>query len=175
MRPLGVILCVGLVACAGSTPPTSATPRAVVDVQLPRLGGGALSLAALRGHPVVVFMFTTWSLRAQVEAPRVAQLADRYRTAGLRVVGIALDRSAHALIETYVRFVGINFDVGLAEPNDLELIAAFGPTRQVPRTVLLDRAGRVAQDHPEGQTDFRRLDAALRRLLGSPRPAPDND
>lgn len=106
-------------------------------------------------------MFTTWSLRSQLEAQRFARLHRGRRE--VRVVGIAMDRGNRPLIRTFVKFVGLGCDVALAEPDDLDLVGAVGRTLQVPRTLLLDRRGRVLQDH-QGQTDFPRLQRGLRKL-----------
>jgi hypothetical protein len=74
-----------------------------------------------------------------------------------------MDRGNDPLIRTFVDFVGMRFDVARAEPDDLDLVGAFGRTSRVPRTVLLDRAGRVVQDH-RGQTDFPKLERGLKEL-----------
>ena len=125
-----------------------------------------MSLSGLRGGPVVLTMFTTWSLRCQAEAPQFVQLHERWKSRGLRVVGVSLSADDASLVRTYVEFVGYRFDVALARPDDLELVAAFGLTRQVPRTVLLDGAGRVLRDF-EGLTDFVTLRRELDALLGA--------
>jgi hypothetical protein len=163
-RALGVALLLG--ACATDSAPRpeigdEALARPPLRLALPRLGGGSVAFAALRGRPVVVFMFTTWSLRAQLEA---AQFVRLQQTRGeIHVVGIALDRGNRPLIRAFVDFVGLRGDVALAEPDDLDLVGAFGRTDQVPRTLLLDGAGRVRQDH-RGQTDFPRLERGLAGL-----------
>lgn len=153
-------------ACAAVQTPRPAIGAAalghpVASMDLPRLGGGSVSLQALRGHPVIAFMFTTWSLRSQMEAPRFARI-QRQRPA-VRVLPIALDRANRPLVRAFVDFVGLRGDVALATPDDLELVGAFGRTVRVPRTVLLDREGRIVQDH-QGLTNFPKLERGLEAL-----------
>jgi len=134
-----------------------------VEMTLPRVGGGKVSVSDLRGSPVVITLFTTWCLRCQAEASRFVQLHARE---DLKVLGVALDTTGLTVIRTYVDFVGFRFPVLLARPDDLELVGGLGATKQVPRTVLLDRKGRIVLDQV-GQTDFAELDAAIKAL--SPR------
>jgi len=171
-RPAPALLCCCLLAlarCGGAQRPESNEPLSPeptarsVTMTLPRLGGGSLSIESYRGHPVLVTLFTTWCLRCQAEAPLFVRLAER--EGALRVVGIALDDLTKvSMVQTYVGFVGFRFPVLLAEPTNLELVGGLGPTKQVPRTVLLDAKGVVVQDHV-GQTDFPRLERALATLL----------
>ena len=173
MRRLApALLCCCLLAltrCGGAQRPESneplslaPEPTARVTMTLPRLGGGSLSIESYRGHPVLITLFTTWCLRCQAEAPLFVRLSEREE--GPRVVGIALDDLTKlSMVQTYVGFVGFRFPVLLAEPTSLELVGGLGPTKQVPRTVLLDAKGVVVQDHV-GQTDFPRLERALAPL-----------
>lgn len=148
----------------GQTPAADDTERGL-EMTLPRLGGGKVSLSELRGKPVVLALFTTWSLRCQAEAPLFIRMHERYHTKGLRVVGVALDMQV-VLVKTYVDVVGLPFDVLLASPDDLELVGALGQTRQIPRTVLLDRSGQIVLDQ-RGQTDFSVLERRIRAHLTS--------
>jgi thiol-disulfide isomerase/thioredoxin len=145
-------------------PPPSAAPSRALRLTLPRLGGGALSLESLRGRPVLITLFTTWCLRCQAEASLFVRLQERYRARGLAVVGVVVDLQASSLIQTYVDFVGFRFDVLYARPDNLDLVAALGPTPQVPRTVLVDASGMLVLDQT-AQTDFVALEGQLERLL----------
>jgi peroxiredoxin len=161
------LVALALWGCASSRGRAAAPGRPTAGSVLPTVTGEPLHLAELRGHPVVVFMFTTWSLRAQAEASRFVELHERLGPRGLKLLAVALDHEtiSRVQLETYLRFVGIAFPVALAGPDDLELVAAFGRTVKVPRTVLLDRQGRAVANF-EGQTDFPRLRRAIEGLLG---------
>jgi thiol-disulfide isomerase/thioredoxin len=150
--------------------PALATTATSARMTLPRLGGGTISLESLRGHPVVVHLFTTWCLRCQAEAPFFARMHEQLSGRGLRTLGVALDKGVPELVKTYVEYVGFRFPVLLALPDDLELVAGLGRTPQVPRTILLDPQGRIVLDQL-GQTNLQRLDAALKPLLTPPHDA----
>jgi thiol-disulfide isomerase/thioredoxin len=137
-----------------------------VSLVLPRLDGTTVSVAALRGHPILLTLFATWSLRCQAEAPWFVRLHERYGQAGLILLGIALDPIKPALIQTYAQYVGFSFPVLLARADELELVGALGRTANVPRTVLLDRQGHIVLDQ-QGQTILPQLETQIRRLLGA--------
>jgi thiol-disulfide isomerase/thioredoxin len=175
--PRLALIATALVSCACSAPaqaPAPAVPlgqlpsaeRKGAQMTLPRLGGGEVSLKVPPGKPVLITIFTTWCLRCQVEAPLFNQLHDAYARR-LRVLGVVVDvKTRPAILQTYVEFVKFRFDVAVARPDDLELVGGLGPTRRVPRTVLLDRRGVLVLDHV-GQTNAPVLMKALGRLLGA--------
>lgn len=171
-RCTAALLCWTLALVAGACGSTSRKPgpggppaagARPVELSLPRLGGGRIEVQQLRGRPVVITMFTTWCLRCQAEAPRFVELHERHG-ARLALLGLAMDVRGFRLIKTYVDHVGFRFPVMLAPPNDLDLVTAMGKTRRVPRTLLLDRQGRIALDH-QGYTDFAQLHARINGLL----------
>lgn len=167
------IASLGIGGCktAPTPPPTSPLDpppkaRRQVTLTLPLLGKGeSFRLESLRGHPVLLFVFTTWSLRAQAEAGEVKKIDALYRSRGLRIVGLALDKRGEALVQTYVDFLNFRFPVLIADPENLELVAALGITHHVPRSVLFDREGHLVQDHLVGMTDFPKLYKAIEGLL----------
>lgn len=170
-RSLTVLLCAWLLGCAGAEPLQEkdpfipgAPPLRGIQLELPRLGGGTLSLSTLQGRPVLLFLFTTWSLRAQAEAPLVARLHETYHPRGLEVVGIALEQIKPQLIRDYADYVGFRFPILLSLPHDPPLVGAFGQTHHVPRTLLLDREGRKVLDL-QGQADQREVEAKIKELL----------
>ena len=143
-------------------------PSPPVSMTLPRLDGGKLSLASLRGRPVLLTLFTTWWVPCQEEAPAFVRFDERFRQDGLAVVGIALDNAGITparLVQLYVSEMGIRFPVLLAPPDDLELVGGVGATKAVPRTLLLDRQGRIVLEHV-GRTRFQALEAKVLELLG---------
>lgn len=173
-----LILCAVFVSagCGGSNqqgrvdmdPAAQARRQAPVSLILPRLGGGEISLQELRGAPVVVTLFSTWSMRAQAEAPLLVQLHERHQARGLQLVGVAITSPGEKgtlMVETYVEVNGVTFPVALSAPDNPDLVAALGPVRIVPRTLLLDGKGRIVLDQP-GQTDFAELYKLVERLLG---------
>jgi hypothetical protein len=169
-----------LASCSGSRepvrplapPPVLGEPDPAdrrMRLTLPRLGGGRVSVEDFRGQPVILALFATWDLRSQAEAPYLQRLHQRLGPRGLKVLGVALgpvNRKGIPLVETYVEVMKLDYDILLAEPENLDLVAAVGPTRQVPRTLLLDREGRVVLDQM-GRTDLQLLTRKVERMLNA--------
>lgn len=169
---LAAALCGG--GCGGAGQADPANPlggrrrQAPVSLTLPLVGGGDLTMQSLRGVPVVLVIFSTWSMRAQAEAPQMVQLLEHHKARGLQMVGLAVappGEEVALMAETYMQVNGISFPVMLAAPNDPDLVAALGPVRLVPRTVVLDRKGEVVLDQA-GQTDFAELHKVVEGLVG---------
>ncbi len=144
-----------------------------VKLTLPLLGGGEVSLQDLRGKPVLLTLFATWSLRCQAEVPLFSQLQERYGGRGLKVVSIAigpLGAKGLPMVETFVEVFGISYPVLLSEPGNIDLVGALGAVKHVPRTLLLDRRGKVLLNQ-EGQTNFPVLYRTLDKLFKrAPKP-----
>jgi len=158
-------------SCGGANQQTRREQDPVLDrpvaLTLPRVGGGDISLQELRGEPVVVAIFSTWSTRAQAEAPLFVKLHDEHKERGLQVLGLALltpGAKEPLIVQTFMEVSGITFPVMMAPPDDLDLVAALGLTKMVPRTVVLDRAGKVVLDQ-KGLTDFAVLKKVISGML----------
>ena len=145
---LAVCALVLVAACGGKSRSTAGTTITPVDpgapaleLTLPALDGGDLSLASYRDKVVVLHVFTTWSLAAQaeVEALSAADTAD-----DIVVVGIALDTEGRALVAPWRNGAGVHYLVALADALTRAGQSALGPLPAVPITIVLDRKGRVA-------------------------------
>ena len=126
-----------------------AGPRTAVDTplvgrpapgfDLETLDGGRLSLADLRGSPVVVNFWASWCIPCREEAPLFTAAADEYETQGLRVVGIVYQDSAESARDFMARY-GQTYP-GLLDPDGRTAIdyGVFG----IPETFFVDRRGIV--------------------------------
>lgn len=134
------------------------------------LGGGAVSLSALRGRPVLLNVWATWCTPCREEIPELAALHARYAAEGLAVIGVSIDDgSALEEVRAFAAELEIPFEIWL-DP-DARVSAAF-EVRALPATFLLDREGQVLfrRDRPI-TADDPELTRALRGALGwaSPR------
>jgi peroxiredoxin len=133
-----------LAACAA--PADSAfRPLAAGDVApafaLPALAGDTVSLADLRGAPVLVNIWATWCPPCREEMPGLQLLHERHGPRGLRVVGVSIDsRGAEDAILGFVQEHGIRFTI----LHDVaELLPRLYRTAGVPETFLIDGDGIV--------------------------------
>lgn len=94
------------------------------DFRAPTVYGKVLSLAALRGRPVVLDFFTSWCAACRAEAPSLEAV---FRQEGGRawVVGV---------------------DMAVSEPS-LKAVASFAQTYGITFPIVLDRTGQVSDTY----------------------------
>lgn len=112
---------------------------------LPRLGGtGTVSLAALRGHPLVLNFWASWCDPCKSEAPVLERDWMRYRARGIVFVGV----NYHDVTSDARRFVaahGLTFP--MLQDGSGRVTGSYG-ILQVPETYVLDRQGRIVAHLP---------------------------
>ena len=115
-------------------------------------GGGRLSLAELRGSPVVINFWASWCVPCRDEAPLLADIAQRYRSQGLRVVGIVYQDDGGAAREFMTRY-GLTYPA-LLDPEGRTAID-YG-VLGIPETFFVDRDGimRFRQIGPVSQAQL---------------------
>lgn len=112
-----------------------------IELVLPALDGGELSLAAYRGKVVVLHVFSTWSLAAQAE---VEALSTADAAEDVVVIGIALDTEGRPLVAPWRNGSDVRYLVALADDPTRAGQSALGALSAIPITIVLDRAGRLA-------------------------------
>jgi cytochrome c biogenesis protein CcmG/thiol:disulfide interchange protein DsbE len=80
--------------------------------QLTDLDGTPIRLADLRGKAVWVNFWASWCPPCQQETPIIRELAERYRDAGLVVVGIAVQETEPADIRAYAERYELDYLIG---------------------------------------------------------------
>lgn len=107
---------------------------------LRRLGGaGAVSLASLRGKPVVLNFWASWCVPCKSEAKVLEQAWARYRARGVVFLGVDF----HDLAPDATRFVaahGLRFP--MLQDGSGDVTGRYGIT-QVPETYIVGRSGRI--------------------------------
>jgi cytochrome c biogenesis protein CcmG/thiol:disulfide interchange protein DsbE len=106
---------------------------------LQTLDGGRLSLADLRGSPVVLNFWASWCIPCRDEAPLLTAAAADYAARGLRVVGVVYQDSAESARDFMGRY-GQTYP-GLLDPDGRTAIdyGVFG----IPETFFIDASGIV--------------------------------
>ncbi len=138
--------------CGGSTPPpgVSAAPRSgPIDFAFPGLDGQPITSDWARGKPTVIAFVTTGSLAAQAQVDFLVAMSKRdgdrvhYALVGLDGGEGNDRRSASELLRLYASALAVSFPVASADEGTREGAGPFGDVRNVPVTLVLDRAGRV--------------------------------
>lgn len=146
--------------------------RPPARLELRDLSGRPRSLRELHGKVVLVNFWATWCGPCVDELPILAELAQRYRDAGLVVVAASVDdaRSRDA-VEAFARKSARGLEVWIgADEADMEALGLGG--NAVPATLLLDRGGRVAR-RMQGAVSRGDLDPMIHELLREEGGHPD--
>ena len=86
--------------------------HATPPLRLPRLDGGVTALADHRDKLVIVNFWATWCQPCLIEMPTLEALWQQYRSRGLVVLGVSVDRDApRPLLDPYVGRLGLTFPV----------------------------------------------------------------
>jgi thiol-disulfide isomerase/thioredoxin len=106
---------------------------------VPKVGGGTIDLASLKGKPVWVNFMATWCPSCIDELPLMAGFAARYADTGLVVVPVDV-REDKAAVAAFFKGVGVTFPVGL--DTDGAAQAAWGAAA-LPVHFWIDKDGIV--------------------------------
>lgn len=149
---LGALL---LAACASAAPAGSSSPNVGMTVfksaSAPRapsvtgklLGGGKLSLAAYRGHVVVVNFWGSWCTICRQEAPALSAVVQHFRATGVRFVGVDVGdsaTSAEAFAQKFRLTYPSLFDPGAKIPLYFSKII---PISAFPSTLVISPGERI--------------------------------
>jgi len=138
------------------------------------LGARPQPLAALRGHPVLLFFWAHWCADCKGEAPILASLANTYGPKGLVVVAPTKlygyvaggEDAAPAVERQYIEQIRRQFYPmlsGTAIPVSAANFLAYGCST-TPTIVLIDALGIVRYYHP-GAAPEAELSARIQKLL----------
>jgi cytochrome c biogenesis protein CcmG/thiol:disulfide interchange protein DsbE len=145
----------------GQTPPAPGFRLARLDRP------GKLSLASLRGRPVVLNFWASWCAPCREEAPLLDSVWRRYRERGLVVLGIDFSdvrRDARRFARENGMSYPLVYDGHGATLTDYGVVAA-------PETFFVARNGKLVCDRLQGGVQFERnrerFDACLQEVLGA--------
>ena len=128
----------------GMTVFAPATAPHVPPVAGKLVGGGKLSLAAYRGHVVVVNFWASWCTVCRQEAPALAAADRQFQASGVRFVGVDVGdsaASAEAFMANFrVRYPSLS-DPGAAIPLRFNRLI---PVSALPSTLVISPGGRIA-------------------------------
>jgi len=138
------------------------------------LGSKPRSLAALRGHPVLLFFWAHWCSDCKAEVAVLANLKQTFAPQGLIVVGPTRlygyvaggEAAAPASEKAYIEKIRAQYYSALGDmavPLSAANFLAYGAS-STPTLALIDRAGVVRYYHP-GAVSEAELTARIRSIL----------
>jgi thiol-disulfide isomerase/thioredoxin len=129
------------------------------------VSGQHLSLAAYRGHTIVLNFWGSWCAPCRAEAAALGTLARKLQPSGVQFVGIDIrdqPDSAVAFMQTFrIDYPSIN------DPDD-EIALAFRntvPPAAIPTTLIIDRQGQIAA-RIVGESSYDQLAALIAKVTG---------
>lgn len=105
------------------------------------LDGRRVSLADYKGQVVVLNLWATWCAPCRVEMPGIESLYRRFRSEGLTVLAVSLDKGEAQGVRDFVREYGLSFPVLLDPESQVE---SRYQTLTIPTTFVIDRQGVIA-------------------------------
>lgn len=144
-----------LLALAVANPVQAAMPTHPA-IEVTTLGGAHFSLAAQRGHWVIVNFWATWCVPCIKEMPDLSRYVRGH--ANVRAIGIAYDDSEPADIKAFLAKHPVRYPV--AQVTLDKPLKDFAEPRGLPTTWLIAPDGTVAT-HFLGPIDAKMLDAAI--------------
>jgi thiol-disulfide isomerase/thioredoxin len=133
--------------CAGSG---DGPARVEVGLEAPsyaarNLEGDSVSLALLRGKPVLLNVWATWCLPCKEEIPYLETLHGKHAAQGLQIIGVSIDaRGDEPKIASFARDFRMSYPIW-RDPDERvnSRFLAIG----VPSTYLIDRDGVLRWKH----------------------------
>jgi len=108
--------------------------------KLRNIKGNYESLESYRGEVVVLNFWATWCAPCRIEMPSFEKLYRRYRSEGVTVLAITLDKNSENKIKSFVDEYGLSFPILLDEKGEVERLY---PSMTIPFTYVIDRQGRI--------------------------------
>ena len=133
------------------------------DFSLPDLGGKEISLSSLKGKVVLLSFWSIYCQPCRQEMPMMDSLYQKYRSEGLDVVGVNIDRDPLVSIQNFVKENRLSFPILLdREKRTMKTYRAHF----LPSTFLIDRSG-IIVDKVVGIRDWLTPDsrASIEKLL----------
>ena len=139
-------------------------PAPPLDV--PRLNGGTIHLASLRGHVVLLNFWATWCMPCKSEMPMLQRWYGSVRARGVVVLGVD-QQEGRGDVAPFIRALHVQYPIALDTDG---VASARFDVAGLPTTLVIDRQGIVRSFRP-GILDAAYLSTQLRTVVESHPPA----
>jgi cytochrome c biogenesis protein CcmG/thiol:disulfide interchange protein DsbE len=134
-------LSAGLPAQNNLQPESARRPAPIFS--LADASGQQVKLSDFKGKVVLLNFWATWCGGCQTEIPWFVDFYNKYKDAGLSVIGVSMDDDGYQSVTPYVKEKNVNYTI-LVGPQEL---AKRYAVEAMPVTLLIDRAGKIATTH----------------------------
>jgi cytochrome c biogenesis protein CcmG/thiol:disulfide interchange protein DsbE len=115
--------------------------QAAPNFRLTDSQGKQVQLSDYRGKVVLLNFWATWCGPCKAEIPWFEEFESKYRTAGLAILGVAMDDDGWKAVRPFMNQMKMNYRVML---GDNVTASKYGGVESLPETLLIDRQGRIA-------------------------------
>jgi thiol-disulfide isomerase/thioredoxin len=176
-RLLSVTMLVALASAGASLAHSSANASlrpnadnvraAAPDLTLHDATGAAITLSDYRGKVVLLDFWATWCAGCKREIPWFIEFDQQYRDRGLVAIGVAMDDEGWQIVKPYLVEHPIPYRIVIGNAD----VARRFQVTSMPVTLLIDRDGRIADQHV-GVVDKDAWEHKIRDLLQERTSAP---
>ncbi len=110
------------------------------DFTVRNLKGNRVSLSDFKGKVVVLNLWATWCGPCRVEMPGFENLYRRFRSEGLTILAVSLDKGDSQKVKDFVEKYKLSFPVLMDDEGNVE---KSYQTFTIPTTFVIDKRGRV--------------------------------
>lgn len=142
----------------------AAEASALFDATLTAPDDRPQAMAQWKGKLLIVNFWARWCGPCRDEMPELKAIADKYRSQGITVIGIAIEENS-ANARDFLKAYEVDYPNFFAGAHGTELMKALGNTRAgLPFTIFIDRQGKLI-GHKVGRISRGELEAAAAALL----------
>ena len=141
--------------------------KAAPGFSLVDLEGKKVSLAELKGKPVLVNFWATWCAPCKLEMPWFEEFHKKYEGQGLVILGLAADDAGTKTIGDTAHKLGVTYPVLLTDDKVTE---AYGGVDYLPESFYVDRGGKVLIETAgmnDGQGGKDQIEANIKKLIAA--------
>lgn len=153
-------------AISGAPPPSPREGFTAPDFTLDLLGGGQVTLSALRGKVVLVNLWATWCPPCRAEMPAIEKVYQSFKPQGLEVLAVNMtNQDSETAAAAFIQEFGLTFPIPLDRNGD---VGARYVLRGLPSSFFIDRKGIIRSVVVGGPMSEALIQSKVEELLKEP-------